>query len=274
MLPKRRTLSFALLALLAGNAIAQDVPRGKLVVTGSSTLLPLVGEIAKRFQSRHAGVEISVSGGGSGKGVADVRAGAAHIGMVSRPLVGPERALQAFPIARDGVSFIVHADNPVNDITLAQVKDVITGAMRNWKPLGGREAPIGLIWRGEGQGSTGLLLEHFHLAAPAVAQPYKVILPNAAVIEAVAAERDALAPVSVGEAERTKAAGARIKLLRIDGIEASSGAILNGQYPLARPLSLVTAQLPAGLPRAFVEFAMSPAMKDLVRKYDFVPYHD
>ena len=268
-------VALALSALVAGHAAGQSsAPRGKVVLSGSSTLLPLIDEMAKRYKARHPGVDITVTGGGSGKGVADARAGGAQIGMVSRSLSGSEQALQAFPIARDGVSMIVHADNPVTDITLAQLRAVIVGRVTNWSQFGGRDTPIELIWRGEGQGSTGLLLEHFDLKSADVRQPSKVIVPNAAVIEAVAGTPNSIAPSSVGEAERTRAAGARIKLLPIGGVEASSRTILAGQYPLTRPLSLVTSRLPEGATRAFIEYAMSPGVKDLVRKYDFVPYAD
>jgi phosphate transport system substrate-binding protein len=236
--------------------------------------VPLVIEIAKRFQARQPGTEVIVRSGGSGKGVADVRAGASDIGMVSRPLFGAERELQAFPIARDGVAMIAHRDNPVSNVTLAQLQNVITGRVAAWKQLGGRDAPIKLIWRGEGQGSVGLLLGYLELKSADVKRPHDIIVENKVAIDAVAASPHAIAPMSVGEAERRRNAGTAIKLLQVDGVEPSALMILNGQYPLARPLSLVTAKLPEGAARAFIDYALSPAVADLIRKYDFVPYND
>ena len=81
---------------------------GKLMVTGSSTVAPLVSEIAKRFEQLHPDVRVDVQTGGSGKGIADARIGVADIGMASRALKDEESDLVAHKIAADGVGLIVH----------------------------------------------------------------------------------------------------------------------------------------------------------------------
>src|SRR5690554_2512410 len=88
-----------------------DELSGRLTLTGSSTVAPLVTEIAKRFEQRHPGVRIDVQTGGTGKGIADVRRGVADIAMASRPLASDEADLTAHRIAADGVGLIVHKSN-------------------------------------------------------------------------------------------------------------------------------------------------------------------
>ena len=89
---------------------------GKLLVTGSSTVAPLVSEIAKRFEELHPGVRVDVQTGGSGKGIADARVGVADIGMASRALEDDESDLVAHKIAADGVGLIVHETNSDQDV--------------------------------------------------------------------------------------------------------------------------------------------------------------
>jgi len=87
-----------------------DQLTGKLVITGASTLAPLIAEIGKRFESLHPTVRIDVQSGGSSRGGADARQGLADIGMVSRAMKEDERDLSAFPIARAGVCPILHRE--------------------------------------------------------------------------------------------------------------------------------------------------------------------
>jgi phosphate transport system substrate-binding protein len=118
-----------------------------------------------------------------------------------------------------------------------------------------------------------LVLEHFDLSHADI-RAHATIVENAALIREVEASPGALAPVSVGEAERKAQAGAGVRLLAFDRIDASSRSIANGSYALARPLALVTRRLPEGLARQFIDFALSRHVADLVAEHDFVPYEE
>src|SRR3990170_5604692 len=76
---------------------------GRLLLTGSSTMAPLMKKLAARFETLHPGTRVEVQGGGSGRGISDAREGKADIGMCSRALTDHEKDLYGFPIARDGV---------------------------------------------------------------------------------------------------------------------------------------------------------------------------
>jgi phosphate transport system substrate-binding protein len=134
-----------------------------LIASGSSTVYPLLTDIAQRFQARNAGAAIEVRSGGSGKGIADLRAEVADIAMISRPIAENERDLFAFPLARDGAAIVVNRANTVKGINSRQLTDLLTGNITDWKQLGGRAGTVRLAWRTEGQGIPDLLLQHLKL---------------------------------------------------------------------------------------------------------------
>ena len=244
-----------------------------LKLVGSSTMAPLVAELAKVFQASRPNVKLAVESGGSGRGVNEARAGTADIGMASRALTEKESDLVGFSIARDGICFIVHAENPVRAITTAQVRDIFAGRIANWKGVGGADAPISVVTRPQGYSSLEVFSEHLRVKADEI-KASSAAGENDHAIKAVAADRNAITFVSVGEAERRAAAGEPIRLLTFDGIVATSENIRNGKYVLSRSLTLVTRSLPKGEAKAFIEFAMSPRAAPIIRKYDFVPYVD
>ena len=99
---------------------------GKLTITGSSTVAPLVSEIGKRFEQLHQGVRIDVQTGGSSRGITDATRGTADIGMSSRALKDSETTgVRAHTIAQDGVAILVHASNPVSNLDEAQILGIL-----------------------------------------------------------------------------------------------------------------------------------------------------
>jgi phosphate transport system substrate-binding protein len=169
--PKAVVFVAALLVLslsgIAGSATAQttasDQLSGKLVITGASTLAPLISEIGKRFESLHPKVRIDIQTGGSSRGVADARQGQADIGMVSRAMKDEEKDLHAFPVARDGVGIILHKDNPVQTLTDKQVVAIYMGKITNWKDVGGKDVPITVVNKAEGRSTLEVFLHYFKL---------------------------------------------------------------------------------------------------------------
>ncbi|MEQ1440065.1 phosphate ABC transporter substrate-binding protein [Fontimonas sp. SYSU GA230001] len=247
-----------------------DRLQGKLVVTGSSTVAPLAAEIGKRFESLHAGVRVDVQTGGSSRGIADARQGLADIGMASRALKPEEADLHGFAIARDGIAVILNAANPVATLTDAQVVAIYTGRIARWTEVSGNDAPITVVNKAEGRSTLELFLHYFKLESPAV-KAHVVIGDNEQGIKTVAGNPDAIGYVSVGAAEYSATHGVPVKLLPMKGIAASIATVKDGSFPLSRPLNLVTKAEPAGLAKAYIDYARSPAVHDLVEKLYFVP---
>ncbi len=242
---------------------------GKLIITGSSTVAPLVSEIAKRFESQHSDVRIDVQMGGSSRGISDVRQGVSNIGMASRSLKENEEDLFAFPIALDGISIIVHKDNPVTELTDEQIISIYTGKITNWKEVGGKDAPITVVNKAEGRATLELFLDHFRLKNSDI-KPHVIIGDNEQGVKTVAGNQNAIGYVSIGTAEYDSTIGIPIKLLPLDGISASIENIRNGTFPIYRPLNLVTNTLPEGLTKAFIDYAGSKEVADIIEGQYFV----
>ena len=272
-----RTVAAACLAALAVACSAGDMDdgardglSGRLVITGSSTVAPLAGELAKAFEARHPRVRVDVQSGGSSRGIVDVRRGTADIGMVSRSMKPDEGDLAAYAIAHDGIALIVHADNRVTSLTPDQVRGIYTGSIRSWAGLGGTKGPITVVNKAEGRSTLELFLAHFELSAADI-RPSVIIGDNLHGILTVAGDPQAIGYVSIGTAEREITQGRTIRLLALDGAQPSTEAVRARNYPLSRPLNLVTRPSPSPLASAFIAFARSAEVDPLVEAQYFVP---
>lgn len=243
---------------------------GRLILSGSSTIAPLAGEIGKRFESLHPGVRIDVQSGGSSRGIADARRGTADIGMASRALKPEESDLVAHTIALDGVAVILHRDNPVAALAEDDVVGIYTGKTGNWSRIGGIDAPITVVNKAEGRSTLELFLAHFKLAAEAI-RPSIVIGDNLQGILTVAGDPNAIGYVSIGTAEHEASSGRAIKLMAMAGIAPTVANVRNGSFPLSRPLNLVTRGPLSPLAQAFIDYAASSAVTDVVEAQYFVP---
>lgn len=279
---RRKTLLvLPLLALLAAcsksgeapvAATAADALSGQLTLTGSSTVAPLASEIGKRFEALHPGVRVDVQTGGSSRGIADARRGSADIGMASRALKPDETDLTAHTIALDGISLIVQKDNPISELSDAQVVAIYRGETSNWKDVGGNDAPITVINKAEGRSTLELFLSHYQLDNSQIKASI-VIGDNQQGIRTVATDPNAIGYVSIGTAAFEAAQDTPIKLLPMAGVAPSLDTVRDGSFPLSRPLNLVTQGDVSPLGQAFIDFAMSPAVNDLIEAEYFVSIH-
>jgi phosphate transport system substrate-binding protein len=256
-----------------GERISPEKLQGKIRLAGSSTMAPLVEALGKRFQKLHPEVAIEVAMGGSSRGIQDVREWSCNIGMVGRSLKDDERDLLGFPIARDGVCLIVHKDNPVKSLSSEQVVGIYTRKITNWKEVGGNDAPVTAINRPEGRAQSELFTQFFKIKS----EDFKVAGvagDNQEGVKAVVENPNAIVYMSVGEADIRIGQGMPVKSLLMDGITATSRNIRNGRFPIQRPLMLITRTLPAGLMKAFIDFALSPSATEIISACSFVPYLD
>lgn len=260
-------------AFAQGTGTAPAPLTGKLLITGSSILAPLVEELGKRFRARHPGIVITVEAGGSERAVADALAGKADIGIVSRGLTPEEKALFAIPIARDGMAFVVHKDNPVRGLTRAQATELFTGKIANWRTLGGADARIEPVTRAPGRPAGVEIIAHYLGIAPTAIRAAHVVAGDyTEVVRLIAANRNAIAFLSIGLVDDLVQKGQPLKALALGGIAPGSDSIRDGTWPISRAHNLITRRVPAGAAKAFIEFALSPAAREVILEYDFVPY--
>ncbi len=259
----------------------REPPAGphNLVLTGSRTMAPLVKEIGRRFEASHPGTRVDVQastvqagtpGGGSDRGVQDARTGLADLGMVARPLRADEAGLHPFALGHDGLVFVVHQTNPVPGLSDEQVVRLYTKQSTNWMLVGGKDGPVTVISQAEGSSALDVFLTRFKLKVGQV-RADQAVFNSAQGIKAVAERPAAVAFVSAGAADAAVASGTPIRILPLDGVTATADTIRGGTYPLVRPLYLVTRAPPTGLAKEFLDFAQSPDVRDLVKKYHFVP---
>ena len=223
-------------------------------------MAPVVAEIGKRFESQHPGTRVDVQTGGSSRGIADAMNGLADIGMVSRALKPQEQHLHGSVIAHDGITIILHRNNPIHALTEKQIKAIYTGAITNWKALGGVDASITVINKAEGRSTLELFLQHFRLSNRAI-RAHVIIGDNEQGIKTVGGNPHAIAYVSIGTALYDAIHGIPIRLLSLNEVPATLETVQDGTFPLSRPLTLVSSKPTTELVQNFYEifaFACCP----------------
>ncbi len=259
--------------LLSGITYSQTLAiasQEKLVISGSSTMAPLVAEIGKRFENLHPGTRVDVQTGGSSRGIADTVNGLADIGMVSRALKPQEHALHGATIAHDGITMILHKDNPIDELSNEHIRLIYSGVITNWKTVGGIDAPITVVNKAEGRSTLELFLQYFQLSNRMI-RAHVIIGDNEQGIKTIAGNPHAIGYVSVGTAQYDAIHEVPIKLLALHHVPATLETVQAGTFPLSRPLTLVSKNPFTGLAQTFIDFSRSPAVHDLILKQYFVP---
>lgn len=241
-----------------------------ITLTGSSTVSPVMTDIGQLFEAQHPHVRVDVHSGGSSRGIADLRKGTNDLAMISRDLGAEEQDLHAIPLAYDGVTVILHADNPVAALTDEQIRAIYTGQITDWSTVGGPAEPIVVVHKAAGRATRVVFCQHFGLDEAAV-QASVVIGDNAEGIKAVAGNPRAIGYVSIGAAEYEQRTGAPLKLLPLAGVPATTAELAAGRFPAKRTLYLVGTAEPTGPVKDLVDLATSAQVDDIIRRHFFVP---
>jgi phosphate transport system substrate-binding protein len=242
-----------------------------VMVTGSSTVAPLVADAAKQYEASHPGIRIEVQSGGSSRGISDTTSGVADLGMVSRALKdGEETKLTAHTIARDGVCVILHRDNPVRQLDKPQLIDIYTKKITNWKDVGGKDAPIVVANKAEGHSTLEVFLHYLGLDNADVKADV-VVGENLHVIHSVVSNPNTVGYVSIGTASAEAKAGTPIRLVVTDGKTPTMESVRDGSFPITRPLNLVTDAETSPAAKSFLDYLLSTEIHDIVEKHYFVP---
>jgi len=245
---------------------------GKLIITGSSTIAPLAAELALQFEKKNRNSKIDVQTGGSSRGIADIRQGTSHIGMVSRQLKLAENDLKAHLLAKDGVSIIVHKNNPIRELSESQIRSIYLGKIDNWKSLNGVNQKITVINKSEGRSTLEVFAKYFKLKNSQIKSNI-IIGDNEQAVKLVSKNPHAIAYVSIGTAEYDIALGIPIKTLPLNGVPANTATLLKNQFPLSRELNFITKEQMSALAIAFINYAQSKTANSIIEGFGFVPTH-
>lgn len=256
--------SLLLLLLLAGPLAACGEPVATpepvfLEAAGSTSMSPLVAELAAAYGEQFPLVSLDVRGLGTQFGLEALRAGEVDLALASRLPEDLPSEWQATAIARDGMAVIVHPDNPVDGLGLLQLQDLFSGRVYEWKAVGQTRAggEVQIVSREEGSG-TRSAFEALVLDERPVT-PLAVVAPSSrAVVDYVAKDPNAIGYVSMAYATSS------VKVLRIEGQLPTTQAVGEGSYPLTRELWVVSAKPPSGAARAFLSFVLGPAGQQIV----------
>lgn len=257
--------------------------KGKLVIKGSDTLLPLAQAWAEEFMKRNPEVSISVTGGGSGVGITALLDGTCDIADASRSLKSSEAdrarklGIDIFEtkVAIDGISLIVNPQNPIKSLTLQQLKDIYTGRCQSWKELGGPAIKITPVGRDTPSGTYELFKEKV-LGKENYAPSVLNTPSNNQIATTVSQDRGAIGYVGVAYAEEFAKAG-KVKIIAVAKDESSPAImptpenIKSEKYPLFRYLYNYTRGKPTGIAKAYLDFVTSPDGQKIVEEVGYIP---
>jgi phosphate transport system substrate-binding protein len=273
---KKPVALLAVLVLAAGTAaLAQQ---RNITVKGSDTMVILGQRWAENYMKRNPGVTVQVTGGGSGTGIAALINGTTDIAESSRPMKDKEKAevrarqgkdVLELAVAVDGLAVYVHESNPVRELSVPQIRAIYTGAVKNWKEVGGRDERIILYSRENNSGTYVYFKEH--VLENADFFPTAQTLPGtAAVINAVAKDRRGIGYGGI-------AYGKGIKHLRVKAnatspaVDPTMENVLSGGYPISRFLYWYLAGPPSGALKTFTEWVLTKGGQAVVENVGYYP---
>lgn len=241
---------------------------GSLSVAGSTTVQPLAERLAEAFSAQHPGVVIDVKGGGSSVGIKSAGQGTVDIGMASREVKDSELkefpGLKVYRIAVDGVAIVVNPAVSVTGLSKQQVQGIFSGALANWREVGGADAPITVVAREEGSGTREFFQQYFMGADKVILDKAILQSSNGAVRTTVASAPNSIGFLSFGYVDQS------VKALRLDRVEPTEANVQSGAYGAWRHLNLLTRGQPAGLAKAWIDFILSPEGQQIVVKEGYL----
>ena len=246
-------------------------------ISGSTTVLPIVQKAADQYMAVHPEADIQISGGGSGGGIQAIGAKTVDIGMASREVTKDEMA--KYPsfvvtiVAQDGIAVVVNPKNPIQYITLDQIKNIYLGKITKWTEITGAEVPgtnnqIVIVGRDSASGTR----TYFDETVLQLATPTNTMLEknsNGAVSQTIAQTPGAIGYVSIGFLSNdVKAVPIWYNAQKI--IAPGISAVKDKTYPVSRNLYVITNGQPSGLAKSFIDYIVSADGQKIVTDEGYV----
>jgi phosphate transport system substrate-binding protein len=249
----------------------------KIYVKGSDTVLPLAQAEAEEFMNENSEKSVTVTGGGSGVGIAAFIDGQIDIATASREMTDDEiKSAEAkgikpvkTGIAYDGITLVVNPTNSVSNLTFNQLRGIYNGSISNWKEVGGADVPIAVISR---DSSSGTYADFQKDVMNGDKYRFDVITKSTTkeVVTAVSKNSNAIGYIGFAYLDKSTKA---LNLNNGKGyVYPTAKSILSGSYPLSRPLNFYNnGKSSSDLTKKFIDFVMSAEGQKIVSKVGFVP---
>ena len=274
-----KTLLKQSVVTIAALAVAVPALAGTISVKGSDTMVILAQKWAEVFMGAHSGQKIQVTGGGSGTGFAALQNQTTDLCDASRKIKASEieACIKAFgkrpteyKVALDGLSVYVNAENPVKELTVAQLESIFTGKIKNWKAVGGPDAPITIYSRENSSGTYEFFKEHV-LKGKDFAASAQTMPGTAAVLQAVGQDKG-----GIGYGGAAYGAGAKHLAIKKDesspAIEPTEENVVKATYPIWRHLYIyVNPALDKGDVAAYLNWIRSDDGQKVVKEVGYFP---
>ncbi len=285
-LPERVLLVLALAAAGVAGCSPQRAPgsvedsltSGRISIVSAPEVLSIIMRERAVFDSLYPGATIAVVEGASHEAIRALFAGECDLAAITRELEPDERGaavrggleLEGYRFARDGVALVVHPGNPVQNIALADVRDIYRGKVMRWNALGGSEAAVEPVIQPPGSDITAFFEQRVMNGEPLRA-PVVYESSDAGVVVYVSSHPAAIGFVSMAWAER----GARsLRLAALKGLaywRPDPEAVYRGDYPLTRHMNLYARPRGPALANGFITFVTSREGQAIVRDGGLVP---
>lgn len=260
---------------------------GSFSVVGSNTVTPLTSVWAEEFMKMHPGVNIAVSGPGSGAGIAALINGTTDVCQASRQIKQQEidqargNGVEPYEIqvATDALSVVVNPANPVSELTIAQLSAIYTNKITNWKEVGGNDAPIVALSRDTNSGTHVFFKEHVvqMLGLPGEDRSLEygshvlMLSSTEQGVSEVGRNPNAIFYPGLGYVNSEVKPLAIKKTANSPAVLPSEATALDGTYSIARPLLYYTNGAPAGIIKAFIDYCLSGEGQAKVAEVGYVP---
>jgi phosphate transport system substrate-binding protein len=264
---------FAILVVVLMNGVS--FAGSSVVIKGSTTVLPVAQGTLEAFMKKNPGVQISLSGGGSGEGIKALIDRTADIATSSREIKKEETTLAASKgvnpvahvVAHDAIIPVVHPKNKVSNLSVDQLSQIYQGKITNWKEVGGDDLKIVVISRDSSSG-TFESWDHFVMKKAKVTPRAQMLASNGAIVTAIAKNRYAIGYLGIGYVNKG------VKPLQVNSVTASVQTALSKEYPLSRELYMYTDGEAKGDVAKYLDFVKSAEGQKIVVKEGFVPLMD
>ena len=241
--------------------------QGKIDIAGGTAHIPVMKDAARKIMTQYPHINITVAGGGSGVGIQKVGEGLVDIGNAGRPVSSKELSrypqLTSFPFAVDGVAPIVNPANQIINLSSAQIKDIFSGKISNWKDVGGDDAAIHIYSRDEASGTRAVFWKKC-LGKGYIVESANIVPSNGAMKVAISQDRYALGYMSIGHLDET------VKAVALDNVAPTQKNAINGAYPVVRKLFMNTNGAPESLVKAFIDYILGADGATSITRHGYI----